>query len=232
MSFNASKCSAIPITRKHNKISYDYKLHDTTLERVDSATYLGVELASDLTWSTHINKTVAKANKQLSFVKRNLPINNSKVKETAYKGLVRPILDYSGSIWDPYQKKYINKVEMVQRRAARFVMNRYHNRSSVSEMLEQLKWESLVHRRAVARIKNFFKIQNCLIAVPIPSCMIFSQRPRPGHPHQYLIPHCNTESYRQSFFPRALRQWNGLPVNITSLSSIPQFSAALPSHSF
>ena len=85
MSFNAVKCNAITITRKRQKIVKDYKLHNQTLERVSSATYLGVELSSDLTWSTHINKTCSKANKHLAFICRNLKINNRTIKETAYK---------------------------------------------------------------------------------------------------------------------------------------------------
>ena len=186
-----------------------------------------MELSSDLTWANHINKTVTKANKQLAFVKRNLPIKNSKVKETAYNGLVRPILEYCGSVWDPHHKIYQKKLEMVQRRAARYVMGNYHNTSSVSKMLDQLKWETLMQRRSRVRLINFYKIQNSLIAVPI---MAFKERPRPGHPHQYLIPHCTTDAYIKSFFPSAMRQWNGLPLTITSLSSLSEFSTALFSH--
>ena len=109
MSLNASKCSAITVTGKHNKIDYPYTLQllylNTVLEHVNCATYLGVELSSKLTWSKHINKTTAKANRQLAFLKRNLPIRNSKVKETAYYGLVRPILEYYSTIWDPHHAK-------------------------------------------------------------------------------------------------------------------------------
>ena len=120
MSFNAAKCSSIAITRKQKKVLHQYSLHNQILERVDSATYLGVELSSNLTWANHINKTCHKANRQLAFLRRNLPINRTHVKETAYKGLVRPILEYCSPVWDPYRiKKYTHSVEMVQRRAAR-----------------------------------------------------------------------------------------------------------------
>ena len=68
-----------------------YTLHNQILERVEKATYLGVEVSGDLTWADHINKTSDKANKQLAFLRRNLRINTTHVKETAYKGLVRPI---------------------------------------------------------------------------------------------------------------------------------------------
>ena len=88
MSFIAAKCSSIAITRKQKKVRHQYSLHNQILELVDSATYLGVELSSNLTWANHINKTYHKANRQLAFLRRNLPISRTHVKETAYKGLV------------------------------------------------------------------------------------------------------------------------------------------------
>ena len=93
------------ITRKKNKLIYPYTLHNQVLERVDSATYLGVELSSNLTWAKHMNKTTMKANRQLAFLKRNIPINNTKLKEIAYKGIVRPVLEYCAPIWNLYHKK-------------------------------------------------------------------------------------------------------------------------------
>jgi hypothetical protein len=48
---------------------------------------------------------------------------------------VRPKLEYSCSIWDPYTHDNINKLEMVQRWAARYVQNNYHNTSSVTSMI-------------------------------------------------------------------------------------------------
>jgi hypothetical protein len=41
----------------------------------------------------------------------------------------------------------INKVEAVQRRAARYVANNHRNRSSVSNIIQRLKWRSLADRR-------------------------------------------------------------------------------------
>jgi hypothetical protein len=234
MSFNASKCNSITITRKVKKIDSEYSLHSTVLERVKNATYLGIELSCDLTWSTNIVKAANKANRQLAFIRRNLKILNSKVKETAYFGLVRPILEYGATIWDPHHKKYKKKLEMIQRRAARFVLNRYHiiTPGCVTKMLDELQWELLEHRRSRARLNMFFKVQHALIAIPIPNCVKAKKRQRPGYPNQYQIPQCNTDSYKESFFPRTLKQWNGLPPAITSQSSPSLFSTALSSHSF
>ena len=40
------------------------------------------------------------------------------MRETAYKGLVRPILEYGSSVWDPHYEGLIDDLEKVQKRAA------------------------------------------------------------------------------------------------------------------
>ena len=35
-------------------------------------------------------------------------------EETAYKGLVRPVIEYFSPVWNPQEQKYINLIEMVQ----------------------------------------------------------------------------------------------------------------------
>jgi len=43
-----------------------------------------------------------KANRTIGFLKRNLNIVNSDIKEKAYTALVRPTVEYASSVWDPY----------------------------------------------------------------------------------------------------------------------------------
>ena len=43
------------------------------------------------------------------------------MKEAAYKGMVRPVLEYGSSVWDPHTNKLQDVLEKVQNRAARSV---------------------------------------------------------------------------------------------------------------
>jgi hypothetical protein len=52
-------------------------------ELVQSAKYLGVSITSDMKWSEHIANVCKKANNNLSFLRRNLNISNSNLKEKA-----------------------------------------------------------------------------------------------------------------------------------------------------
>ena len=159
MVLNTDKCKVITISRKRNKIQHVYHLNNTPLEAVTSAKYLGVTITSDLKWTQHINTVVNKANSTLAFLRRNLRIKSSDLKATAYKTLVRPIVEYASSVWDPATNNQIHQLEMVQRRAARFTLNRYHNTSSVNNMLSELEWPTLQKRRENVRLTMMYKIQ-------------------------------------------------------------------------
>ena len=143
---------------------------------------LRVNISQDLKWNSHINSTSSNANQTLGFLKRNLRINSSTVKEKAYKSLVRPKLEYCSSVWDPKcitnpqdgdktSHRLVYQLRMVQRRAARWVTGRYHNTSSVSDMLRSLDWRSLEQRRVDSRLSMLFKILYHLVAIDEESCL-------------------------------------------------------------
>ena len=69
MEFKPSKCRVLHITRSCNPIRYSYTMHRQTLESVESALYLGVDISSDLGFSHHINRITSNAQKNLVFTK-------------------------------------------------------------------------------------------------------------------------------------------------------------------
>ena len=80
------------------------------------------------------------------------------VREAAYKGLVRPILEYGSSVWDPHYEGLIDDLEKVQKRAARFVTRNYtYEKGTMTDILKKLKWESLQTRRKDNRIILLYK---------------------------------------------------------------------------
>ena len=87
------------------------------------------------------------------------------LRDTAYISLIRPALEYSCSVWHPHKKSNKDKIEKVQRRAARFVSNNFRRKASVSEILHNLGWQSLDSRRQDQRLVLFYKIINELASV-------------------------------------------------------------------
>jgi protein involved in ribonucleotide reduction len=75
-----------------------------------------------------LNYITSKTNKTLRFLRRNLKIPSIRINEQAYFTLARPLVENASTAWDPYTQTDINKVEAVQRRAARYVANNHRNR--------------------------------------------------------------------------------------------------------
>ena len=154
MRFQPVKCNMMQLTRKRiKKIHASYTLEGTDLENVESIKYLGVTITSDLRWNTHVSNVCTKANRTLGFLRRNL------YSYKAYKGLVRPVLDYGSSVWDPPGVVLQEELESVQKRAARFVTGNYnYETGSMTGILGQLKWESLKKRRKDNRLIFYIKV--------------------------------------------------------------------------
>ena len=72
MEFNPSKCQVLHITRSCRPIRYNYTMHGQTLDSVEKARYLGVDISLDLSFSHHIDRITTNAQKNLGFLKRNI----------------------------------------------------------------------------------------------------------------------------------------------------------------
>ena len=97
-------------------------------------------------------------------MRRNLKVGSTSIKQTACKSFIRPILVYASTVWDPRTQHVIDKIEAIQRRAARCVLRCYHRTYSVKDMLEVLQWPSLQQRHHIARLTMLYKINNSHIS--------------------------------------------------------------------
>ena len=150
----------------------------------------------------------------INFLRRNICDCPTRVKEQCYKTLVRPVMDYASCIWDPNTKANIEKIEMVQRRAARFVKGDYDRTSSVTAMLNGLGSETLQQRRQQAKVVMFYRIVHGLVAVQttpflIPAAMTGTR----GHNMRYLVPQSKVNAL--------------LPQQVVSVPSIEAFKLLL-----
>jgi hypothetical protein len=225
MSFNPKKCIVQRVHKSRNPIIRDYQLLGHTLDTSQHSTFLGVQISSDLSWDQHITNIAAKANRSLGFVRRNLQRCPEKVKEQAYVALVRPHLEYACCAWDPYLKKHINLLEMVQRRSARFVKsNHSREEGTVTALYRDLQWKTLQQRRQTFRLIMMYKIINGLVAVKIPPYITKPTRDtRNFHPLRYRQVSTRINQYQHSFLPRTIRDWNALPDELLECPSLEAF---------
>ena len=207
---------------------HKYHIHGTQLQTVKDAKYLGVTISSDLSWNKHVDNTVKKTTTSLNFLKsRNLSTCPTAVKDKCYKSLVRPIMEYVFCVWDPHTQRNINKLEMVQRRAARFVKVDFDRTSSVTSMLADLRWNTLQERRMQSKSVMFYRIVHNLVAIPDTSSLIPARATR-GHNMRFCRPQSTVNAHLYSFFPSTIRIWNQLPEYAVSAPSLETFKQRLP----
>ena len=80
MEFYPGKCYVIQITRSRSPIPTQYSRHGQNLEVVNSARYLGIDIASGLSWKPHIIRITNNANKSHGFLRRNLKAKSPELR--------------------------------------------------------------------------------------------------------------------------------------------------------
>ena len=98
--------------------------------------YLGVFVTSKLNWSDHCKYCVHKAMVCLNHLRRIMFGASFSAKNTAYKCLVRPHLEYACPVWSPFTSSNIKLIESVQCRAAHWICSTWN----------PLQWPSLQSR--------------------------------------------------------------------------------------
>ena len=128
---------------------------------------LGVTVDGQLSCQHHLNYIIAKANIRMGFVKRNTnDFTNLRTFTTLYCALVRPILEYAASIWNPKYDCNIRRLERVQIKFIKFICYKigveYHS-YMYNYLLLYLGLNSLQTRRVMTDVLFGYRILRAAI---------------------------------------------------------------------
>ena len=99
-------------------------INNQPIEVVKSTKLLGLNLRSDLKWSSHVEKICSKASKRL-YALRTLKRSGVPAKDlrTIYCSFIRPVMEYACPVWHSSLTMELQKeIEHVQRRAQRIII--------------------------------------------------------------------------------------------------------------
>ena len=163
---------------------------------------------------------------------KELKILSTKSKK---KSLCQPSTSQVGICFtylESCSKTQVKQLVQVQRNAARWVTNQPynpHNPSSVTEMINHLKWPSLQQRRVWADVTLMYKVVNCLIAVPVnyhPTTATVRSTRR-SHSMKFIPIQPRINAYQNSFSPRTITTWNMLPESCIASASLDAFKSTI-----
>ncbi len=252
VTFNASKTVYMIVSNKSRLPQYpDLYLHGEKLTKVSSHKHLGVTITSNMTWNLHIDAALKKAASRLSNIRKIRLIITRKARETLYKSLVLPLLEYGGVLFDNCTMYLKQRLESFHRQAAIVCTCAFRN-TSYNKLLDELGWQTLDERRKLSRFNIFYKMNHskrtCNAANPCTDC-----KNGIGVP-PYLTALCpatvGNVGYRlrnagdlrtvlskkvklyNSFVPKTTREWNSLPNDIQNAVSNTCFKSNYKKHYF
>ena len=232
LKFNPAKCKAMLLSRRRSKKSVlsPLVLNGTPIETVDCIRYLGISIASDLSWTQHIQTIASKARRLVGLLFRQFyHYADMSTLKKLYVSLIRPHLEYACPIWDPFTAKDRDLLESVQRFASRVCLKTWDR--EYTEMLSSLNLPSLESRRKTLKLSLLYKIVNNLTVfpeAPLTSHVVhYPYSTRYVHELSFCNLNGHTSQYLYSYFPDTIKLWNSLPYGVVSCNSLSTFKHAV-----
>jgi len=117
---NAEKCFGIQLSRSRLRSDscdiarFDYLIGSRVLLSRSCVEDLGVTYDCNLHFDKHIDSIVSAARAKVGLLFRGFKTRDVVILRRAYVTYIRPTLEYASSVWNPYAKKSIYKLEGVQ----------------------------------------------------------------------------------------------------------------------
>ena len=151
MLFNKDKCKCLHIGQANAKKNYPLAVLLSTERDKD----VWVVVSSDMKVSEQCGIAARKGNQILGLIRRNIAYRDKRLIIPLYISLVRPHLEYCIHAWRPHMRKYIDKLELVQRRATRLTSE--ISQLSYDERLQQCRLTTLETNESVVTRSRFLK---------------------------------------------------------------------------
>ena len=232
---NPKKCEAMFIgTRQRLKNKNDAIKHchisieGNEIQKVDSCKYLGVIIDKNLSWNDHIERVRKKVIKSIYLLKRLRSFINERTALLFYRSIIQCNLDYCSSVWSNGSKSQLDKLQFLQNRALRIVMNVEYlfPTSTLYETLKldrlQVRWSKLVARtmyRAVNKLcpsylSDIFSFRETPYCIRSNQCKLRLIQPK-------------TNYGKRSLAYRGAKLWNDLDYLVSTPISIETFKRYL-----
>ena len=121
--FNVVKCKVLHGGKNNPEHDYNMKMKGVNrpLQKFEGEKDFSVIFDKDLSFDTHIQKCINKANQMTGLIKRTFCYLNKDTFLKLYKAMVRPHLEYENVIWYTHLKRQSTATERVQRRATKLL---------------------------------------------------------------------------------------------------------------
>ncbi len=225
VTFNASKTVYMIVSNRKNIVYPDLYLSGQKLTRVYDHKHLGMVFSHDMKWGAHIDSVLHKAFARLNGIRRLRMVVPRTIRESLYKALVLPIVEYGSVLFDNCSAFLKQRLERLHRNASVIVTGAFKSTSYV-KLLEELGWDSLDDRRKLSRLclikkmelskkaHNDNRLDDILVQPYLYELLPGTVGDRAGYVLRNAGKIDNVKSRLvisyNSFIPKSIRDWNAL----------------------
>lgn len=223
MQLNEEKCTVLSIGTTNTE--FPYVLNNITLKHVEEQKDLGIIVSSNLKWDTHISNIVKKTNSLVYCMQKAFHDRSADSILKLYKTFIRPKLEYSQTIWNPYFVKDIEMLEQCQRKITKIpnCLSNYDYRTRLS----RLQLTTLKERRLRGDLIETYKIlhgyYDCNLDIFLPNQNTHLR----GHSRKLEKVKCSKLPKKNYLVNRVVYTWNALSENTVSAPSLNSFKNRL-----
>ena len=160
--FHPRKTVSFLVSKKANGIVHPpLIMNNTILSESSSHKHLGITFSNTCDWTEHISRISKSAWTRINLLRALKFRIHRNTLERIYFAFIRPLLEYSDSVWDNCSNECKSQLESIHNEAARIVSGAA-KLCSIQKLLAELGWETLQKRRSKHKLVTFYKIINGL----------------------------------------------------------------------
>lgn len=217
--------------RLSNCQKLEINIDNNSIVSVNKQKLLGVYIDENLLWTSHIDYLCSTISSRISLLNQLAKYVPMKIQKIYYQSYILPLLDYGSNTWGTTYKINIDRLNKLQKRAARIILKTDYNTPSTM-MFKELGWISVANRcsynKAVLTYKALNKLTPSYISDLLkPVSENCARQLRSSDNGLLAVPRSRTALYDRSFTCSAPKLWNALPYTIKSAPSLNSFKKCI-----
>ena len=186
------------------------------MEEVQELKLLGVLFDPSLSFRCHIRQLAVRGNQRLGFLRKALPLLDSRSRATVYRGFIRPVLEYCSLVWMGATPSTLGLLDAVQHRALRYIgpgayLPSLHIRRQVGALAYLYKLHCL---RGPPQLTSMLPIKKHITDTHLQTRHHHRQRSNHNHQLQTDLPPTSRNNALRSFPNCVIPTWNATPPNL------------------
>ena len=234
LSINYKKCGFMIFCNRNKTYHHNLiiSMCNEQIPQVDSTTFLGVVIDSQLTWKPHISAVCNKLSKSVGIISRLRSVFPAFILRTLYCSLILPYISYCNIVWANGFPSNLRNLVHLQKKAIRAITNS-HFRASINPLFINCNLLPINQINIYQQLVFIYKCYLNLLPQYFVNMVQLNYNVHGHNTRSSSLLHFS--KFRTSSFKHCIRhsgplRWNGLPLSLRNSQNLFSFQYNLKSY--